>query len=72
MTMKRKTVSVTVTKVVQAAQFEPVTISVTETADIGDDKASEVKQKLYESASASVHRFMKEELTLWKRKSDKS
>ena len=67
--MKRKTVSVTVTKVVQAAPFEPVTISVTETADLGDTKASEAKQKLYESASASVHRFMKEELTLWKRKS---
>lgn len=70
MTMKRKTVSVTVTKTVQAAQFEPVVISVTETADLEDgDKASVAKQKLYESASASVHRFMKEELTLWKRKS---
>lgn len=69
--MKRKTVSVTVTKVVQAQQFEPVTISVTETADVGDEKPSQVKRELYESASASVHRFMKEELTLWKRKSAK-
>lgn len=68
--MKRKTVSVTVQKTVQAAQFEPLVISVTETADLeADDKASVAKRKLYESASESVHKFMKEELKLWKRKS---
>ena len=69
--MKRKTVSVTVQKTVQAAQYEPVTISVTETADLeADDKSKAVKRKLYESASESVHEYMKEELKLWKRKSN--
>lgn len=68
--MKRKSVSVTVTKTVQAAQFEPVTVSVVEAADLeAGDKASEVKRKLYESASKSLHEFMGEELKLWRRKS---
>lgn len=68
--MKRKEVSVTVTKTVQAAQFEPVTVSVTETATLeAGDKASTAKDKLYESASESLHKFMKEELKLWRRKS---
>lgn len=68
--MKRKTVSVTVTKVVQAEQYEPVTVSVSETADLEDgDKASETKRKLYESASKSLHKFMREEIKLWRRKS---
>jgi len=55
---------------VQAASYEPVVISVTEVADLEDgEKASEVKRKLYESASGSLHKFMQEELKLWKRKS---
>lgn len=68
--MKRKTVTVTVQKTVQATQFEPIVISVTETAELEEgDKASEAKAKLYESASTSLHKFMKEEIKLWKRKS---
>lgn len=67
--MKRRTVSVTVTKVVQAAQFEPLTISIIESAELeGEEKVSEVRTKLYESASRGVHKLMKEELKLWKRK----
>jgi hypothetical protein len=70
--MKRKSITVTVTKTVQAAAFEPVVISVAETAELEDgDKASSVKAKLYASASASVHEYMKEELTLWRRKAKK-
>lgn len=68
--MKRKSVSVSVQKTVQAASYEPVVISVTEVADLEDgEKASEVKRKLYKSASDSLHTFMQEELKLWKRKS---
>lgn len=67
--MKRRTVSVTVAKVVQAAPFEPLTISVVESAEVeSDEKVSDVRTKLYESASRGVHKLMKEELTLWKRK----
>lgn len=67
--MKRKSVSVTVSKVVQAAQYEPVTVSITETAELeAGDKAGEAKRKLYESASKSLHEFMKEEIKLWRRK----
>lgn len=66
--MKRKSVTVTVAKTVQAGPYEPVVISVAETAELEEgDKASEVKRKLYESASASLHKYMKEELKLWRR-----
>lgn len=67
--MKRKQVSVTVTKTVQVVQFEPVVVSVTETADVGDADVSEVKAELYESASKSVRKFMKEEKEKWAKKS---
>lgn len=68
--MKRRTVSVTVTKMVQAAQYEPLTISITESAELeGEEKVSQIRTKLYESASKGVHKLMIEELTLWKRKS---
>lgn len=67
--MKVKTVSATVTKMVQAAQYEPLTISVTVTADLEEgDSAKKAKRKLYESASESVHEFMAEEIKLWRRK----
>ena len=68
--MKRKSLSVTVTKVVQAAQFEPLTVSITEVAELEEgDKVKKVRARLYESVSDSVHAVMKEELTRWKRKS---
>lgn len=68
--MKNKTISVTVTKMVQAAQYEPLTISVTQSAELeAGDKAKECKRKLYEAASSSVHEYMGEELKLWRRKS---
>lgn len=67
--MKTKEITVTVTKMVQAAQYEPLTMSVSVTAELeAGDKAEKVKRKLYESASESVHEFMVEELKLWKRK----
>lgn len=68
--MKRKIVSVTVTKVVQAAQFEPLTVSITESAEIEEgDKVIKVRNRLYESASEGLHEIMGKELKRWKRKS---
>jgi hypothetical protein len=68
--MKRKTLSVTVTKVVQAAQFEPLTVSITEVAELEEgDKVKKVRDRLYESVSDSLHAVMGEELKRWKRKS---
>lgn len=68
--MKRKTISITLTKMVQAAQYEPLTVTITETAEMEDgDKVKDVRSKLYESASKGLHEVMREELTRWKRKS---
>lgn len=67
--MKRKVVSVTLTKTVQASQFEPLTVSITESAELeADDKPARVRNKLYESASEGLHEIMVKELKLWKRK----
>ncbi len=68
MKLKRKSVSVTVTRTVQVKQYEPSTISVTETADVPDGmKTSEVKLALYETASASVQKYMRAEIKKYRR-----
>lgn len=63
MAIKRKTVSVKVTRTVQVQQYQPSTIEVTETADVpeGSDPR-DVKDELYKSASASVVKFMNAEI----------
>jgi len=67
--MKRKTISVTITKTKQVVQFEPLTVTVTEVAELEEgDKASDAKAKLYESVSKSVKQFMEEETTKWKKR----
>lgn len=67
--MKRKMVQVTLTKTVQASQFEPLTVSITESAELEQgDKVRVVREKLYESASDGLHDIMVKELKLWKRK----
>lgn len=68
--MKRKSITVTLTKTVQASQFEPLIVTISETAEMGEgDKVSDVREKLYESTSKGLHKVMGEELTRWKRKS---
>lgn len=63
MKIKRSSVSVTVTRTVQVAQYQPSTVSVTETADVpAGMKASDVKAALYESASASTQKYMRAEI----------
>lgn len=68
--IKRKTVSVTVTRTVQVVQFQPSTVSVTETAEVGDQDPNEVKQELYESASKSMQKFMRGEIKKYKKEDD--
>lgn len=64
--MKRKSISVTVERTVQAQQFQPCVVRVTETADMPPDMTeAEVKLELYKSASASVKKFMIQELKKW-------
>jgi hypothetical protein len=68
--MKRRVITVSVTKTIQVVQFEPVVVEVTESAEVeSGEKASEVRTALYESASKAVKKFMKEEIESWKRKS---
>lgn len=68
--MKRKMVSVTLSKTVQAHQFEPLVVTITESAEVeSGEKVREVRDKLYESASVGLHKIMVKELKLWKRKS---
>lgn len=67
--MKRKMVSVTLAKTVQASQFEPLVVTYTESAELEEgDKISRVREKLYESASEGLHEIMGKELKRWKRK----
>lgn len=63
MTFKRKTVSVTVSRTVQVQQFQPSTVTVAESAEVPEGAtASEVKLELYKSATASVTKFMNQEI----------
>jgi hypothetical protein len=63
---KRKTVSVVVTKTIQEPQYNPSTITVTETAEVGkDDDHKEVLDELYESASKRCRKYVKAEVESW-------
>lgn len=68
--IKRKTVSVTVSRTVQVVQYQPSTVTVTETADVGDQDPEEVKLALYESASKSMQKFMRAEIKKYKKDDD--
>ncbi len=61
--IKRKTISVTVSRTIQVQQFQPSVVTVTETTELGpDDNPEEVKAVLYKSASRSVTKFMNAEI----------
>jgi hypothetical protein len=64
--LKRTKVSVTVGRTVQAQQYQPCYVSVTEEADLppGMD-CEEAKLELYKSATKSVVRMMSAELKKW-------
>lgn len=59
-------ITVMVQKTVQAKQFEPVVVSVSQTYALeeGDDPVA-VRAELYNSVSKSVGRMMKHELAKW-------
>jgi hypothetical protein len=61
-----KTTTVTYTKTLQVVQFEPVTISVSETYDLepGDDVVS-VRAHAYNSCAKSAVRYLNNELKRW-------
>ncbi len=70
--LKRRSVSVTVTRTVQVVQFQPSTVSVTECADVPEGmSAEEVKAELYESASESMQKFMRGEIKKYRVKEGK-
>lgn len=65
-TLKRKTVSVTVSRTIQITQFHPSTVEVTETADVPEDASvDEIKAILYKAASKSVVKFINAEIDKW-------
>lgn len=66
--IKRKVVSVTVSRTVQVRNFTPSTVTVTETAEVGDHDPDIVKDTLYKSASKSMQRFMRAEIAKYKEK----
>lgn len=66
MAIKRKVVSVSISRTIQITQFHPSTVMVTETAEVPTDlTADQVKAELYKSASRSVVKFMNLEIDKW-------
>ncbi len=67
--MKRKSITVEISKTIQVVQFEPIVVRVAETAELEDgDKVSKVREKLHESVSDSVVQIMKDEVKRWRKK----
>ncbi len=65
MKIKRKQISVTVTRTVQLQQYHPATVSVTEVADIPEGEDYEaVRTALYKSATKAVTKFLRNEVRL--------
>lgn len=70
--IKRTKVSVTVSRTVQVQNYTPSTVTVMEEAEVQDgQKASSVKEALYESATDSVQMFMRAEIKKYKAKESK-
>jgi hypothetical protein len=62
-THEAKTVTVTVHRVVQIKQFEPVSVTVSETHEVKDGESTrEVRNSAYNSVSASVVRYIEHEV----------
>ncbi len=66
--MKIKTIKVSISKTMQAVQFEPVTVTVEHTAELGvDDDVKAVRENLYKRTSASAESFIKQEVLKYRR-----
>ena len=67
--IKRTSVSVTVSRTVQVRNYTPSTVTVTETAEVGEGQsAQKVKDALYESASDSMQEYMRKEIKKYREK----
>lgn len=65
--MKNRSVTVTVKKLVQIKQYEPVEITVSETVTLEEGEvALEVRKKLYASISSSVVKYINHEIAIYK------
>lgn len=63
MKIKRKAVSVVVQRTVQLKQFHPVTLTVSESAEVMEGQSvKDIKLELYKSATESVTKFLNQEV----------
>ncbi len=62
--MSKRIITVEVSKTVQVAQYEPVTVKISETVEVEADseKAKEVRLKVYTGVTKSVKQFIDNEV----------
>ena len=59
-----RTIQITVTRTVQVKQFEPVTVTLSETIEVEDDAdVKEARLALYTGVTSRVERYIKNEVT---------
>ncbi|QBQ74673.1 hypothetical protein BcepSauron_293 [Burkholderia phage BcepSauron] len=69
--MKIRRISVSLSKTIQAARFEPVEVGFSVDADLeDDDDIAEARAELYKEASKSVRLMMKRDLKTWRAEHD--
>jgi len=59
--MVRK-ITITVSKTVQAKQYEPVTVTVSETISCADEDAVEARKDLYRDVTKATHSYIANEV----------
>lgn len=71
--MTKRVITVEVSKTVQVAQYEPVTVKITETVEVEADseKAKEVRLKVYTGVTKSVKQFIDNEVLKYEEASKK-
>lgn len=66
--MSKRTITVQVSKTIQAKQYEPVTVSVTETVICEDEDAVEVRMETYRAVTQAVHKYVGNEVRKYQAK----
>jgi len=73
--LKRRTITVEVTKTVQTTQYEPVHVRVSETVVVDEDTSEqdsrEIHAEVYKGVTKSVKSFIDNELTKYSKKKPK-
>lgn len=64
--MSKRTITIQVSKTVQAKQYEPVTVSVTETVICEDEDAEEVRMNTYREVTQAVRKYIINETRKYK------